>query len=97
MATLKSPFFGEKDNIGSLVQKIGDADFPPLPEDCYTQQLEQLMLICMDPDTAKRPSASQVCQVAEHMHSHWTRYYNRSKPYARDNNQRGGAGTSTNR
>lgn len=75
MATLKSPFFGEKENVSSLVQKILEADFPPLPQDCYTEQLELLISACLDPDTTKRPNANQVSQVAEHMHRQWTQYF----------------------
>uniref|UniRef100_A0A914IAM6 non-specific serine/threonine protein kinase n=1 Tax=Globodera rostochiensis TaxID=31243 RepID=A0A914IAM6_GLORO len=42
--TLRSPIYGEKDNISSLVQKIRDAEYPPLPDRCYyTAQLELLV------------------------------------------------------
>jgi hypothetical protein len=39
MATLKSPFCGEKDNATSLIEKISTADYPPLPQDCYNVQV----------------------------------------------------------
>uniref|UniRef100_A0A183BK83 non-specific serine/threonine protein kinase n=1 Tax=Globodera pallida TaxID=36090 RepID=A0A183BK83_GLOPA len=72
MATLRSPFFGEKDNISSLVQKIREAEYPPLPDHCcYTEQLELLVQLCLNPMYKERPSASDVYLMAKKMARHW--------------------------
>uniref|UniRef100_A0A183CTQ3 non-specific serine/threonine protein kinase n=1 Tax=Globodera pallida TaxID=36090 RepID=A0A183CTQ3_GLOPA len=68
MATLRSPFFGEKENISSLMQKIRDAEYPPLPDRCcYTDQLELLVQLCLQPVYKERPSAVDVHRMATKM------------------------------
>uniref|UniRef100_A0A914I956 Uncharacterized protein n=1 Tax=Globodera rostochiensis TaxID=31243 RepID=A0A914I956_GLORO len=65
MATLRSPFFGEKDNISSLMQKIRDAEYPPFPDRCYyTAQLELLVQLCLKPVYKERPSAVDVHRMS---------------------------------
>ncbi|KAI3417815.1 Serine/threonine-protein kinase Nek6 [Globodera pallida] len=72
MATLRSPFFGEKDNISSLTQKIRHAEYPPLPNRCcYTEQLELLVHLCLNPMYSARPSAVDVHRMAAKMAGHW--------------------------
>ncbi|KAI1720293.1 protein kinase domain-containing protein [Ditylenchus destructor] len=67
MAALRSPFFGEKENITSLVEKIRTADYPPIPEDCYSSQLSMLSDACLNPDPAERPKACDVYDIACHI------------------------------
>jgi hypothetical protein len=71
MVVLKSPFFAEKENIQSLIQKIRSADFPPLPEDHYCDQLEFLIESCMHPNMEKRPNATEVYLAANCMNNMW--------------------------
>uniref|UniRef100_A0A914IAN1 non-specific serine/threonine protein kinase n=1 Tax=Globodera rostochiensis TaxID=31243 RepID=A0A914IAN1_GLORO len=72
MATLRSPFFGEKDNISSLMQKIRDAEYPPFPDRCYyTAQLELLVQLCLKPVYKERPNAVDVHRMAAKMAGHW--------------------------
>uniref|UniRef100_A0A183BK05 non-specific serine/threonine protein kinase n=1 Tax=Globodera pallida TaxID=36090 RepID=A0A183BK05_GLOPA len=72
MATLCSPFFGEKNNISSLKQKIRGAEYPPLPDRCcYTEQLELLVQLCLNPMHSARPSAVYVHRMAAKMAGHW--------------------------
>jgi len=73
MAALRSPFFGEKDNVTSLIAKIKTADYPPLPEDCYSLQLTTLMDAMLNPTPSKRPSAKDIHRVALGMHQKWER------------------------
>uniref|UniRef100_A0A183BTB3 Uncharacterized protein n=1 Tax=Globodera pallida TaxID=36090 RepID=A0A183BTB3_GLOPA len=71
MATLRSPFFGEKDNISSLKQKIQEAEYPPLPDRCcYTEQLELLVQRCLQPVYKERrrcPSDCRNAKMASHL------------------------------
>uniref|UniRef100_A0A914MZV2 non-specific serine/threonine protein kinase n=1 Tax=Meloidogyne incognita TaxID=6306 RepID=A0A914MZV2_MELIC len=71
MAATKSPFFGEKDNVQSLIQKIQTADYPPIPDDRYTPHLEFLIESCMRPTMNERPNAFTVYEVAEYMNGLW--------------------------
>uniref|UniRef100_A0A915D6L6 Protein kinase domain-containing protein n=1 Tax=Ditylenchus dipsaci TaxID=166011 RepID=A0A915D6L6_9BILA len=68
MAALKSPFFGEKDNITSLVEKVKHSDYPPIPEDCYSEQMSMLIDACMSPVPSDRPRASDVRMIAFEMY-----------------------------
>jgi serine/threonine protein kinase len=74
MATLKSPFYGEKDNITSLVEKIRRAQFPPVQDDCYTDQLEMLIQTCLALDPEKRPTSGEVSRVSRVMNERWQAY-----------------------
>ncbi len=44
MAALKSPFSGENMNLQMLVQKIEKCDYPALPEDVYSFEVNQLLI-----------------------------------------------------
>ncbi|KAL7075350.1 hypothetical protein ACQ4LE_005280 [Meloidogyne hapla] len=74
MAALKSPFYGEKENVQSLISKIRSAEFPPIPSDRYCAQLEFLIESCMHPNMEKRPNAFEVYKATEHMNILWTKY-----------------------
>lgn len=64
MAAAKSPFYGQKYNFQSLMQKIQNAEYPPIPDDRYTPHLEALIVSCMHPDMNERPNAFTVYEVA---------------------------------
>jgi len=68
MVALNSPFHGEKENITSLVKKIEDADYPPIAEECYSEQMGMLIDACMMPHFADRPNARTVKALAALMH-----------------------------
>nr|CAD2201714.1 unnamed protein product [Meloidogyne enterolobii] len=71
MAAAKSPFYGQKYNFQSLMQKIQNAEYPPIPDDRYTPHLEALIVSCMHPNMNERPNAFTVYEVAEYMNDLW--------------------------
>lgn len=40
MAALQSPFFGEKQNLYALMRKIDKCEYPPIPANIYSQQVQ---------------------------------------------------------
>ncbi|KAF7632758.1 Protein kinase domain-containing protein [Meloidogyne graminicola] len=78
MAALKSPFFGEKENLSSLIQKIRSANFPPIA-DRFSPQLEYLIESCMNPNMEERPTACEVFNAAQHMNNLWVKWLNEQK------------------
>ncbi|CAD5225629.1 unnamed protein product [Bursaphelenchus xylophilus] len=77
LATAVSPFFGERHNSYSLSNKVELADYPPIPEDCYSPFLHELVDLCLTADFMARPPASVVheySRIMVHMFAKYTRF-----------------------
>jgi len=72
MAAMGSPFLGEKENVTSLVDKIRNADYPPIPDDCYSDQMLMLIDACLNPIAIDRPTAREVFYIAYMMNARVT-------------------------
>lgn len=85
MAALKSPFCGETKRIDKLMEKIHAAQYPPLPDDCYSPQLQQLINVCLNPVPTNRPNAMEVNRVAQKMVGICWRKFNENAYYITEN------------
>ena len=72
MAALQSPFYGEQMNLVSLCKKIQSCDYPPLPSDMYSRELNDLIAECLNPNPSKRIDISGIVRVAQIMHSRFS-------------------------
>ncbi|KAH7729021.1 Serine/threonine-protein kinase Nek7 [Aphelenchoides avenae] len=67
MAALRCPFYGESTNEYSLTEKIREAQYLPIPHDCYSAQLNRVVEACLTQEPANRPTALVVFNVARHL------------------------------
>ncbi|XP_072176563.1 serine/threonine-protein kinase Nek7-like isoform X2 [Diadema setosum] len=67
MAALHSPFYAEGLDLYSLCQKIDKCEYPSLPAH-YSDELRNLVAMCIHPDPSLRPDVSYVLEVARTMH-----------------------------
>ncbi|KAM7303942.1 serine/threonine-protein kinase Nek7 isoform X1 [Ixodes scapularis] len=68
MAAHQSPFHCDKRNLFSLLKKIVDSDYPPIPSNIYSDELRALVAVCIDPIPEKRRDISYASRVANQMH-----------------------------
>jgi len=64
-----SPFIGERANEFALQMRVRTGEYPPIPEDCYTDELNFLVKACLRLDMGERPTAEQVRLYASKMNT----------------------------
>lgn len=69
MAALRSPFYGEKMSLYALCQKIENSDYPPLPPNIYSCQLQSIVASCLNPDPNQRLNIDDIFWTAQQMHT----------------------------
>jgi len=67
LATGGSPFIGERSNEFALQMRVKTGEYPPIPDDNYTNELNYLVDVCLSLDMNKRPTAEQVRAYAAKM------------------------------
>lgn len=72
IAALRSPFYGEKMTLFSLIQKIEICDYPPLPSDIYSDDLRNLIGSMIQTNPSSRPLIEQVYEVACRKHAEFS-------------------------
>jgi NIMA (never in mitosis gene a)-related kinase len=60
MASGGSPFIGERSNEFALQMRVKTGEYPPIPEDHYTDELNFLVNACLRLSMGERPTADQV-------------------------------------
>uniref|UniRef100_A0A6B0V504 NEK6-subfamily protein kinase n=1 Tax=Ixodes ricinus TaxID=34613 RepID=A0A6B0V504_IXORI len=73
MAAHQSPFHCDKRNLFSLLKKIVDSDYPPIPSNIYSDELRALVAVCIDPIPEKRRDISYASRVANQMHQRFSK------------------------
>lgn len=68
MAVLQSPFAGDNTSLFSLLEKIVESNYPPIPSDMYGDELRDLVTACTNPDPAERPDIKYVHATARRMY-----------------------------
>ncbi|CAD5218884.1 unnamed protein product [Bursaphelenchus okinawaensis] len=74
LATAVSPFFGERHNSYSLSKKVETADYPPVPEDCYSVMLNDLIKVCLTSEFEERPSSHIVHEYSKIMVNYFKKH-----------------------
>lgn len=71
MATGGSPFIGERSNEFALAMRVKTGEYPPIPDDNITTELDLLVRLCLRLDMGQRPTADQVYRYAKKMDTHF--------------------------
>jgi len=62
-----SPFIGERSNEFALQMRVKTGEYPPIPEDVYTDELNFLVKACLRLDMGERPTSAQVHEYSAKM------------------------------